>query len=88
TALFTTIFLDSVSSLYTEVTPGIAGTGLFLPQFQDTSLLFTNVLAIISFVITWLATAVLLSYRSRHMGRIKYWVIVALPLVYFLSQFL
>lgn len=88
TALFTMIFLDSVSSLYTEVSPSIRGTGLYLPHFQNTSLLLTNLLAVMSFVITWFATAVLLSYRSRHMGRLIYWVIVALPLVYFLSQFL
>ncbi|MGA7369291.1 MAG: hypothetical protein WBX01_09185 [Nitrososphaeraceae archaeon] len=87
-AFFTLIFLDSVSSLSSEVTPRIVGTALFLTQFQDTSLLITNILAIMSFIFTWLATAVLLSYRSSHMGRIKYWIIVVLPLVYFLSQFL
>ena len=87
-ALFTLIFLDTVSSMYVEVTPRIAGTTLFLTQIQATSLLLTNLLAITSFVVTWLATAVLLVYRSRHIGRIKYWGIVALPLVYFLSQFI
>lgn len=87
-AFFTLVFLDSVSSMSTEITPRIIGTGLYLTQFQNTSLLLTNILAIASFVFTWLATALLLSYRSRYIGRIKYWVIVALPLVYFLSQFL
>jgi hypothetical protein len=87
-AFFTLIFLDSVSSMYTEVTPRILGTGLYLTAFQNMSLLLTNILAVMSFVITWFATAVLLSYRSRKMGRIKYWVIVVLPLVYFLSQFI
>jgi hypothetical protein len=87
-SIFTLLFLDSVSSMYVEVNPRIRGTGIFLTQFQDTTLLLTNLLAIISFVVTWLATAVLLSYRSRYMGRTKYWVIVAVPLVYFLSQFI
>jgi hypothetical protein len=87
-ALFTLIFLDSVSSMYTNITPKVYGTGLYLTPFQSTSLLLTNILATLSFIITWLATAVLLSYRSRHVGRIKYWAIVALPLVYFLSQFI
>ena len=87
-AFFTLIFLDSVSSLYTEVSPSIKGTGLYLPPFQNTSLLLTNVVATMSFVTTWFATAVLLSYRAHHIGRLKYWIIVALPLVYFLSQFL
>jgi hypothetical protein len=75
-AFFTMLFLDSVSSLYTEVSPSIKGTGLYLPTLQSTSLLLTNVLSILSFVISWFATVVLLSYRSRHMGRIKYWVVL------------
>ena len=50
--------------------------------------MLANVFAIMSFVVTWFATAVLLSYRSRRIGRIKYWVIIALPLIYFLSQFI
>lgn len=52
------------------------------------SLMLANVFAIMSFVVTWFATAVLLSYRPRRIGRIKYWVIIALPLIYFLSQFI
>ena len=87
-AFFTLIFLDSVSSMYTDITPKVYGTGLYLTPFQNITLLLTNILAILSFIITWLATAVLLSYRSRHVGRIKYWAIVALPLVYFMSQFI
>jgi hypothetical protein len=74
--------------MYTDITPKIYGTGLYLAPFQNISLLLTNILAVLSFIITWLATAVLLSYRSRHIGRKKYWFIVALPLVYFLSQFI
>ena len=88
-AFFTLIFLDSVSSMYTDITPKVYGTGLYLTPHQNISLLLTNILAILSFIITWLATAgTLLSYRSRHVGRIKYWAIVALPLVYFMSQFI
>jgi hypothetical protein len=87
-ALFTIVFLDSVSSLYTVVTPRIYGTGLYLSPFQGISLLLTNVLGVLSFIITWLATSLLLSFRSRYIGRTKYWVIIALPLIYFLSQFL
>ena len=86
-AFFTLLFLDSVSAMYTEVTPKISGTGLYLTPFQNTSLLLANVFAILSFIITWFATAVLLNYRSNQIGRIRYRIIVALPLVYFLTQF-
>lgn len=44
--------------------------------------------SIVSFILTWAATAVLLHHYSQNLGRIKYWIIVSLPLVYFLSQFL
>ena len=43
--------------------------------------------SIISFILTWIATVLLLSPYTRKIGRIKYWIIVSLPLVYFLSQF-
>ncbi len=43
--------------------------------------------SVISFILTWVATALLLHHYSRRLGRIKYWVLVSLPLVYFLSQF-
>jgi hypothetical protein len=42
---------------------------------------------IVSFIVTWGATVLLLHNYSHGIGRIKYWVIVSLPLVYFLSQF-
>ncbi|MGB7952935.1 MAG: hypothetical protein WCF23_03060 [Candidatus Nitrosopolaris sp.] len=43
--------------------------------------------SIISFILTWIATFLLLYPYTRKFGRIKYWIIVSLPLVYFLSQF-
>jgi hypothetical protein len=46
-----------------------------------------TVFSILSFVLTWLATAFLLYPYSKKFGRIKYWTIISLPLVYFLSQF-
>lgn len=46
-----------------------------------------TVSSIISFILTWVATVLLLHSYTRRLGRIKYWIIVSLPLVYFLSQF-
>lgn len=43
---------------------------------------------IVSFIITWIATAILLRHYSKKIGKILYWFIMSLPLVYFLSQFL
>jgi hypothetical protein len=43
--------------------------------------------SVMSFVITWAATVLLLHNYSRNLGRAKYWILVSIPLVYFLSQF-
>jgi hypothetical protein len=43
--------------------------------------------SIISFTLTWIATALMLRHHSRRLGVIKYWVLVSIPLVYFLIQF-
>jgi hypothetical protein len=42
---------------------------------------------ILSFILTWIATVILLKHYSRKLGTAKYWIIVSIPLVYFLSQF-
>ncbi|HEX5892699.1 MAG TPA: hypothetical protein VFY41_07545 [Nitrososphaeraceae archaeon] len=43
--------------------------------------------SILTFILLWLATALLLREYSRRIGKITYWTLVSIPLVYFLSQF-
>jgi hypothetical protein len=43
--------------------------------------------SIVSFIITWIATIMLLRHHSKKLGAAKYWILVTIPLVYFLSQF-
>lgn len=43
--------------------------------------------SVIAFVLTWIATVLLLHNYSRKLGRARYWILVSIPLVYFLSQF-
>jgi hypothetical protein len=43
--------------------------------------------SVAGFIFTWFATILLLHHYSRKLGFIKYWIIVLIPLVYFLSQF-
>ena len=40
-----------------------------------------------SFILTWIATVLLLRHYSRKLGRAKYWIIVSIPLGYFLREF-
>jgi hypothetical protein len=43
--------------------------------------------SILAFISTWFATVLLLQHYSNKLGRAQYWIIVSIPLVYFLSQF-
>jgi hypothetical protein len=43
--------------------------------------------SILSFILTWFASILLLRHYSKKKGRIKFWIIVGIQLVYFLSQF-
>jgi hypothetical protein len=55
---------------------------------QDITLSSLYVLtSVSSFILTWIATVLLLRHYSRKLGMIKYWLVVSIPLAYFLSQF-
>jgi hypothetical protein len=43
--------------------------------------------SVLSFILIWIATVLLLRHYSRRLGKIKCWIVVSIPLVYFLSQF-
>jgi hypothetical protein len=52
--------------------------------------LLTNaytIFSIIAFILLWIGTVLLLQSYRRRLGTIKYWIIMSIPLVYFLSQF-
>jgi hypothetical protein len=44
--------------------------------------------AILGFILMWSATAILLRSYSQKLGKAKYWFLVSIPLVFFISQFL
>jgi len=53
-----------------------------------TALNYGNIVtSILSFVLLWVATAFLLREYSKRIGKMTYWILVSIPLVYFLSQF-
>jgi hypothetical protein len=43
--------------------------------------------SVLSFVLFWIATAMLLTSYTKKLGKIPYWILLGIPLVYFLSQF-
>lgn len=43
--------------------------------------------SVTSFIITWIATVLVLHHYSGKLGRTRYWITVSIPLVYFITQF-
>lgn len=43
--------------------------------------------SILSFIMMWIATTVLLYFHASKIGKLKYWILIAIPLIYFLSEF-
>ena len=85
TLFFAAIALLDVPS---EVRTAVFRTPFFMPGSVSSILEYVhNLTSILSFSIVWGSTVLLLHHYSQKMGRLKYWVIVSLPLVYFLSQF-
>ena len=44
-------------------------------------------LDLVSFVLIWMATALLLLHYRRRLGLLKFWIIITLPLIYYLGTF-
>lgn len=85
TFAFSTIIWPGVP---TEVAQHVANlTRLFTDPLQNSLNDMNFVSSILSFILTWGATVLLLRHYSQRLGRVKYWSIVGLPLVYFASQF-
>ena len=87
------IILDVTSSLtrfgqndYIQPSIGKVAS-LALLSIDDMFHLGYVITSILSFILMWLATVVLLYHHSTKLGRIKYWIVVTIPLVYFLSEF-
>ena len=44
------------------------------------------ILSVISFLSVWVATLILLGHYSRRLGKAKFWIVMGLPLAFYLSQ--
>ena len=96
---FGTLFLESIFKLgFTEIMmilkpqiifPMTIGSSIFIPEgsiqefFND---LF-SILSILSFVFSWIASAIMLKEYSNKLGQLKYWIIVSIPLIFYIGQY-
>jgi hypothetical protein len=97
---FSTILLESIFKLgFTEIMvmlkpenifPMTIGSAVFI-HGDSIQAFFNNIfpiLSILSFVFSWIASSIMLKeYSNRVGGIIKYWTIVSIPLILYISQF-
>ena len=97
---FSTILLESIFKLgFTEIMvmlkpetifPMTIGSSIFI-RADSLQAFFNNIfpiLSILSFVFSWIASSIMLKeYSHKVGGRVKYWAIVSIPLIFYISQF-
>ena len=89
--VITLVFSVTVlSSRPEEVRQFLVSSGVYVKQDSFVGVIESlyQIASIAMFIAMWFATAILLRYYSRRLGKIKFWVLIALPLIYFLSQFI
>jgi hypothetical protein len=64
----------------------IADYSVYSSQLFSLSVLYTY-LSIVSFVSIWIPSVILLKTYSMRLGKIRYWMLMSIPLVYFLFPF-
>jgi hypothetical protein len=84
---FTLLYVvDLFTNQPTAIQPHILHTSAS-PSSASTFNLAYVISSVLSFLVTWIATAFLLRHYSKRLGKTVYWIIVSVPLVYFLGQF-
>lgn len=88
------IYLDSyisrAISIYSYIKP--YDIAIFVTNFAVLSLnqklaIVYDIVSILSFSFMWIATAILLSHYRYKLGKIKYYLLISIPLIYYLSSF-
>jgi hypothetical protein len=91
-AIFSVLFMDFVLADRPQIVWPQSQNEFEPSLFQAGSIFNTLhkgyiISSMLSFVATWVAALFLLRHYSERVGRIKFWIFISLPLMYFLSQF-
>jgi hypothetical protein len=87
--LFVNLVL-STSQVQSQIVPHLGENIPYLIPNSSLAYLdtITNLLSIASFMIMWLAACILFRQYSKKLGTVRYWILVSIPLIYFLSQYI
>ena len=85
-SLFSLLYANDLLSVYvSSIQPNFGG---FVATSGNQALIYAfQISSTASYLLMWLATSILIKNHSRKLGRVKYWVLISLPLVYFVLQF-
>jgi hypothetical protein len=70
--------------------PMTIGSSVFIPTSSIQAFLnnIFPILSIFSFVFAWITSSIMLKeYSNKVGGKVRYWIIVSIPLVFYISQF-
>jgi hypothetical protein len=87
---FTLFYVNDVLRDRPEITmPYSAGSMVSILPYTERAVLNSGffISSIVSFALLWSATAVLLHHYASKFGRLRFWAIIASPLILFLGQF-
>ena len=68
----------------TKSSVALIDTPTYISSIVNSAYFVTSLLAFMSI---WFATVLLLKHYSNKIGKAKYWILVSIPLLYFLTQF-
>ena len=86
-------YITQILSTHNDIIKPASCRAIFASLFNvnpDLSIFLSklyDITSIISFVAIWLATTIMLNQYSHKIGKIKYWILVSLPLVVFMTKY-
>ena len=91
--IFGLIYLTQILSTHGDIIKPASCRAIFASLFNlnpNLSIFLSNlydITSIISFISIWVATTIMLKQYSRRIGKIKYWILVSIPLFVFLIKY-
>lgn len=88
--IFTILYVNNQLSIYSGNVSGLGGSSeTFLPPMVHATTLTQvfQVFSVISYMMVWVATAILFRGHAKKSGSVLYWIVVCAPLLYFIIQF-
>jgi hypothetical protein len=87
------IYLTQIISTHSDIIKPASCRAIFASLFNinpNLSIFLSNIYditSIISFIAIWFVSTIMLKQYSRRIGKIKYWILVSIPLVVFMTKY-